>query len=89
MFFLTKKFGEGSDLWMSLEWSTAWRYYTEDRNRKVICVNYDQLRRKDGRNGIVKALLVCGPCIDFCRSSNFIESCIEMVGPPMAMALRP
>ena len=84
IFFLTKTFAVGSDQWMSVEWSTAWQYYKEDRNRKLICVNYDQLRRRDIRNGSVKAVLTCGPSIDFCRNSNFIESCIAMIGPPIS-----
>ena len=86
IFFLTKTFAEGSDQWMSVEWSTAWQYYKEDRKRKVVCVNYDQLRRRDIKNDVVKAFVSCGACIDFCRNhrSNFIASCFAMIGSPMA-----
>ena len=83
IFFLNKAFVERFDQWMMIEWSTAWRYYMEDRHRNVICINYDQLRRRDVHISVLKAFMICGHYIDFCRNNKFLASCTEIIGPPM------
>ena len=83
VFFLSKAFADESNQWILIEWLTAWQYYKEDRNRKIVCINYDQLRKKDIKINGLKAAMTCGLSIDFCRNPSFITSCIAFLGSPL------
>ena len=83
IFFLNKIFVKGLDQWMMIEWSTAWWYYMKDRDRNLLCVNYDQIRLRDVHNSVLKAFIVSGHCIDFCRNNKFLASSMEIIGSPI------
>ncbi|KAK3083000.1 hypothetical protein FSP39_011273 [Pinctada imbricata] len=61
--FITLSFAREIDEWMALEWRIAWQKYISVYDRKLICINYDQLRYRDIEWPILQKFLRWGTCI--------------------------
>ncbi|KAK3107835.1 hypothetical protein FSP39_023216 [Pinctada imbricata] len=86
--FLTASFANGDDDWMALEWRVAWQQYKMNDSKKLIIVNYDQMRYGDVDDYVLGKYLWWGTCLDFCTRRKFLQSIITEIGKPCTTSKR-
>jgi hypothetical protein len=67
VFFLSHDVFNESESLFRKEWKHAWSNYKSNKGHDIILINFDLLRLTDVKDQWMKAHMVCGKCVNFCR----------------------